>query len=263
MKVLLRKYGDRYYVWKDAKYQKDFYVIDHGNWDETKIVAIKGAEKENYVVCRYCGEKIPNNPESIERHFAEQEAKRDCLTCGYCRPGNSAKKNVAITKNNDETYTVTETYTTSSLMCDQSYRDINHQFSRNNCPHNQCRQNGTTPYGSILMKYPDLFETQITNDLLLKKKYEYRYSTDNEFMYDLKCRNTFFACVNEIGIVDHFLLNYQYRHTFFYYSAKYDKLFYVNNGKYTEGKPNWVSQTKYDQISARVRSLYKGVKVDE
>ena len=263
MKILLRRYGDRFYVWEKAEFKHGRYITKHANWEETDIVAIKEADNTSYVVCNYCGEKIPDNPESIEHHFAEKEAKKDCLNCGHCRPSRMSNKKVSVSKNSDGTYSIMETSIASALQCDMSWQNIEHPVAQIHCVHSQCRRNGTSVYGGVLMKYPDLFETQITNDLLLKKKYEYSYQDDDHFMYDLKCRKTFFAAVNEVGIVEYFKLTYNYRYTYFVYSAKYDKLFYMNNRKYTEGRPNWVSQTKYDQILARVRGLYKGVKVDE
>ena len=263
MKVLLQRYGNKFYVWKDAEFENGYFMIDGFQKCETEVVAVKDTEGVQYVICNYCGEKIPDNPESIERHFAEKEAKKDCFTCNQCAPMNLSNKKVLVVKNDDDTYAVTETCTSSSLQCKQSWRDLDHPSTQRQCLFNQCRRNGTSPHGSILMKYPDLFETQITNDLLLKKKYEYSHDWDYSFMYDLKCRKTLFAMVNEVGIVECFMLDYQYRRTIFFYSAKYNKLFYSNNGNYREGKPSWVTQTKYDQIKARIEGLYKGVKVDE
>ena len=265
MKVLLRQCVNEFYVWKTAEYKNGEFRIpsEFREVFETDIVAIKGAEDTNYVVCKYCGEKIPDNPESIERHFAEKEAQKNCLICKNCRPNRVSEKTTSVTKNSDGTYNVTETSVAKTLTCSNSWRDINHKYTALQCPYLQCRKYGTSAYGGVLMKCPDLFETQITHDLLLKKKYTYVQCSNDRFLYNLKCRNTLFAAVNECGIVEYFMLEYQYRHTFFYYSAKYNKLFYADNGKYVEGKPSWVSQAKYDQIKARIEGIYKGVKVNE
>ena len=174
MKALFRQCGDKFYVWKDSEFKNGYFVVDSGyDMCETDVVAVKDTEGAQHVICNYCGEKILDNPESIERHFAEREAKKDCMTCSHCRSMRSKNKKTIAIKNDDGTYTITETSIADTLQCDMTYRDIDHQWTENQCMYNQCRKHGVRAHGSILMKYPDLFETQITNDLLLKKKYEY------------------------------------------------------------------------------------------
>lgn len=264
MKALLRKSGDQYYVWKNVRYEKGDYIDDEGYaHSETEFLTIKDGDV-GYVACNNCGAKIKNDPVSIEQHYATEEAKRNCLTCRNVHPESKYNKTISISKNDEGIYIVTETCKAGSLRCGYSWqRDIDSVAARNGCVHYQCRRNGVRPYGGILMNTPDLFETQITSDLLIKKKYNFESTQVDAFLYDLKCRGTFFAVVNACGIVDHFMLRYQYNTYWFCYSAKYDKLFYAKNGEYTEGKPRDLSDTKYDQIKKRVESLYKEVKTNE
>lgn len=260
MKALLRKSGDQYYVWKNVRYEKGEYINSEGfAHNETEFLTIKDAES-GHVVCNNCGAKIKNDPVSIEQHYTSEEAKRNCFTCKNVRAESRYNKTVSISKDENGEYIVTETCKAGSLRCGYSWqRELDTEVAKLSCAHYRCRREGVRPYGGTLMNTPDLFETQITSDLLVKKKYEFKQVHNGEFLYDLKCRGTFLAVVNACGIVDHFMLRYNYRTYWFCYSAKYNKLFYAKNGEYTEGKPRDLSDTKYDQIKKRVESLYKEV----
>ena len=264
MKALLRRCGDDWYTWKTAKYSAidKRYIIDGERFCQTELLAVKEDDCSGHVICRNCGEKIKNDSESIERHFAEKEANIDCLQCKNACPYDKRMASFKYTPTENGKYQVTETYV-SSLRCRMSYRDIDDPNTKANCIHSACRRLGVTEYGDILMKHPDLFETQITVDLINKNKYKLASSYDGVYYYDLKCRGTLFAVVNECGIVDHFYLKYQYRNTRFYYSSTQGKLFWNNNGNYDENKPNYLSSTKYNQVKDKIVALFKEATANE
>lgn len=257
MKVLLREWENEPYVWKEAEWDGEHYNVEGCYAYPTDILATDGSDHQNYVMCKFCGAKIPNNPESIEKHFAEKEAMRDCLKCKNVAPYSEMSVDSVYTPNGDGTYSATRT-STVMLKCRRSYTEISKAYT--GCQYTQCRKLGVSTYGDILMNFPDMFDTLITVDALKEKGYQYVDGGHNGFHYDLKCRGTLFAVVNEYGIVDRYVCTYRnYRYTF-YYSSKYNKLFFDHSGSYDESKPYSISDTKYEQVKAKIASLYKEVK---
>lgn len=164
-------------------------------------------------------------------------------------------------KNADGTYHVVQTFN-ALLSCQYNYYsgcNIDSDQAKERCECNRHRRDGVRPYGDMLMNFPDLFEKQITVDLIKKKGFQFKDYRYGFFEYDLKCRNTLFACVNENGIVDHFKLYYKYECFHIYYSATQNKLFFDARGEYNEAQPFHVSDSKYSTVKAKIESLYKEV----
>lgn len=278
MQILLRQYDGKYYVWKEAKFTKEGYVIssttigpDAGDVyastldavertvNQIGILDVKASEEENYVMCGGCGEVIKNNPESIEAHFAEREAQKDCLTCKSLYESSVNVRQVTYTKNEDGSYNAVSKYKVN-LSCRNGYFSLNNpsqETIKRNCVYYRCRHYGVKENANIFTKYPHPFETQITVDTLLAKKCNYEGYNYGFFEYDLKLRRTLFACVNELGVVDHFRAtwrNYQYR---VYYSDKYDKLFFVDCSNYTEKLPWSITVEKANKIKEKIAAFYK------
>jgi hypothetical protein len=93
--------------------------------------------------------------------------------------------------------------------------------------------------------------------VLKEKKYICEGYVDGHFEYDLKCRGTVKACVNDLGIVDHFKVSSKGYDYIMYYSVRYDKVFFAEWSKYNENWFNYVSETKHAQILSKMRALYK------
>lgn len=256
MQVLFRQYDGKYYVWKEAKHNGKRFVVDERSYNETDIIAAKSDDGGKFVVCKYCGEQINNTPEAIEKHFVEQEAKRDCLACRRMSIASRSDNKRVITKNAEGKYDVTETYT-AHLQCNESWSDPDSETGKRFCMYNRHRIMGVEAVGGVLMQYPDLFEKQMTVETLKAKGCTFMRRYHNHFMYDMFLRNTLFAHVNECGIVDYFEASYRYDTHYFYYSATQKKLFYANNGCYTEGKPDGWSDNKYNMVRRKIEAFYK------
>jgi Zn ribbon nucleic-acid-binding protein len=266
MKILLRKYGSKYYVWKDAEYSHgDFYVEDYRIFPKD-ILAVKDDNRKDSVMCGNCGEIIKNNPEAIEAHFAAKEAERDCFKCGSLRKSYYKSMEAEVTKNEDGTLTVKETYN-AKLTCNNTWYNqpsIDTDAAKRICTFYRCRNTGVMPIKDIFTQYDNPFDKSITVDVLQAKNLVAESYNREFFEYDLKCRNTVKACVNELGIVDHFVIKHRNSRFEVFYSAKYDKLFFCLNGRdYTEDVPDSISQTKYDQAKAKISALFKEEKTNE
>lgn len=269
MKVLLRNYNNQYYVWKEATYFDDSYYILTDNRDEVwefQVLAVADDDRVGYVRCAYCGALIKNDEESIERHYAEMEAKKDCATCSNLRAyGDKMTVSKALSENDDGTYNVTEVYKTE-LGCKVSRYStelLNSEAAIRNCKFNQCRRHGVRPLKDAFVKYPGLFEKQITVDMLNAKKFTFDKYNNGYYEYDLKMRGTLKACVNTMGIVDHFVMykgGWRYN---FYYSDKYKKIFFLSWNKYCEDTRDWVTSAKEEQIINKLSKLYEEAKVNE
>ena len=107
MEVLLRKFGEDYYVWKEATYSKGEFALTDGSSkiNQTSIIATRNDNRKDFVECAHCREIIHNDPESIEAHFAAQEAKRDCFHCSELSYSNINSIDTKYVKNDDGTYT--------------------------------------------------------------------------------------------------------------------------------------------------------------
>lgn len=265
MKVLLRKYCNNYYVWKDAVYKEGCFVFTGDNVSEAKIkpasvIAVKDDDRSKYVVCSNCGKMIKNDPESIEAHFNAVEAKKDCIRCTHLTKRNVQTVNIdAVETDNNGNFTIKQTYT-ADLFCGLAYWNkpkINSEGAKSICRFFECRRRGVKEIEDTFTKYPGLFDKYIAVDALIANGFLCDGYTQDCFEYDMRLRNTLKACVNELGIVDHFVLTYRSRRCRVYYSAKYDKLFFECAGDYEEECPFDIAVTKYNAVKAKISALYK------
>lgn len=264
MKILVRQLQGTNYVWKDATYVGGEFRIgsedDSFAINQTNILAVQDDNRKDYVMCQHCGAIIKNTPEDIEAHFKATEDKRNCFECRSLRKYVDKSLSAELEANEDGTYTVKESYV-AKLRCGNAYwnePDIGSPKAKEICDFYRCRRHGVRPIKDIFTEYPAPFDKQITVDVLNAKKFDYDGFINCHFEYDLKCRNTVKACVNELGIVDHFIIKHRNSRWTAYYSDKYDMLFFTDNGRdYRLERPSEISQAKYEQAKAKIASLYK------
>ena len=270
MRILLRRFSNKEYVWKEATYENGNYLVeDEGAMSFTNIVAVDGLY-ENKVMCKNCGAILDNSTEAIMAHYKEREAQVDCTKCEHVTFSRNRKvTNRTIEKVDDDIldlfesdiYEVTETFT-SPLYCDVlGYRsvEVDRNHIESNCIYGACRRKGVGPLPDIFHKYPGIFDTAITSDVLLKKKYtcDGYGSYCSAFEYDMKCRGTVKALVNNLGIVDRFEISYRGKTIYYAYSEKYDKLFWINGALYREDNPYWMPETKLAEVKKKIKALYE------
>lgn len=262
MKILIRQYESKYYVWKDAEWQDGNYVIPNTKQkiSMTNILAVTEDNRIGYVQCYHCGKLIKNDPESIEQHFAEVEARKDCLKCEKMVPyGDKMSPVLTIERNADGTYSVVEKYNTK-LGCRASYyytQNIESEKVKRDCIYLQCRRNGVREINDAFVKYPGMFEKQITADTLVANKCVFEGYNDGYYEYDMKMRGSVKACVNEMGIVDHFVVLARGWRYIFYYSDKYKKIFFNYYDKYYENTRDYITDSKADSIIKKLSSIYE------
>lgn len=267
MRILLKHVGDKMYVWKNATYKNEkYYIIEDSREiqvNETNIASVEGQEGIGYVVCNNCGALIKNTPEEIEKHYTERENNRDCTKCEFLAFENNVRnKDREVVAAGNGTYHITEKFT-SELYCQRNYyskRKVTHPDIARICTFYDCRRNGVRTPSSIFVKYPGAFDTVITVDALNAKKLKYDEYTGQYFLYDMKSRGTIKACVNQAGIVECFRVSSRGNLMYFYYSEKYDKMFFADSysSTYTEGCPTWFRADKFEEAHQRIKALYEG-----
>lgn len=264
MKVLLRKYGNHSYVWKNAKWQGEYILTDNDDAVyETQILAVTEDERIGYVQCSHCGELVKNDPESIEAHFAKIEAQKDCMNCDRLAIyGNRTGHKKTYKPNGDGTYSIEETYI-SRLACTNGYFREDIHSKNLSCKFTACRRKGVREINDTFIKYPGLFDKQLTVDALLAKKYTYHEYNNGSFEYDLRMRGTVFACADDNGIVTHFRVFVRGWAYNFYYSDKYKKLFFYDYGEYNENVTELLSETKMNSIIQKISQLYEEANENE
>jgi Zn ribbon nucleic-acid-binding protein len=270
MKILLRNYDGKYYVWKDARWENgSYFLIGSGMHDQriymNNIIAIKEDDRIGYVRCNNCGELIKNTPEDIEAHFALKEKEKDCLKCGYVRLyGDKYNKKIVYTKNDDNTYSITETYD-SALGCSAGYwtHKLGDSGAERDCIHTKCRRYGVSEINDIFIKYDNPFDKHITVDFLREKKFVCEGYIGDHWEYDLKCRGSLKACVNELGIVDKFKVYSRGYEYYAYYSARHNKLFFDDGYKYSDHHDDYVGASKHDMILTKLSKLFEEANTNE
>ena len=273
MRILLRRYDGEEYVWKEATYKKENFFVDDNAIEECNIAATDGHSVEGCVICSYCGEIVKNTPEEIAAHYAKRESGRDCINCDKVYVGgidDTLTRN--ITDNGDGTYNVVTTEK-AKLYCRMGYSkyEISTESAKDVCKFMLCRQYGMREASDFFSKYPDAFDSVITVDTIVAQKYNYYGKTYLSYgstrrelhMYDMKSRGTIQACVNSSGIVECFKASSAGSTYYFFYSEKYDKLFWAKYGTYREGRPDYCRQAKLEELHNKVKALYAAAKEEK
>lgn len=264
MKILLRNYDGKKYVWRNARWNKGVYEVEDELLDyyavrQTSIIAVDEDNRGGYVVCNNCGEMIQNTPEAIEAHFAAKEAGRDCLGCRHLGVHRVlTNKNTSYTKNEDGSYAISETYN-AKLGCyiHWSTYPLGSPEAEQRCIFRQCRVRGVKKIDDIFIKYPNVFNTHLTVDTIIKNNYAYEGGRNGYLIYDLKCRGSLKACVNGEGIIECYECHSRGDVYYMHYSSTHNKLFFEYCDKYDENYTDFITENKKDMFLKRLKKLYE------
>ena len=267
MNILLRYYNGKHYVWKQAEWKGQRYRLTDTDEviNQTSILAVTEDPRIGFVICNNCGELVANNPESIEAHYKAIEDKKDCFTCSKLTTyGDKEHFQREYKANEDGTYKVIDSYDTL-LGCKMSYvtERIGSKNANRNCIYTRCRRYGVSEINDVFVKYPGLFERNITIDTIDTKTCTFEGYENGYFIYDLKMRGTIKACVNEMGIIDHFIFNRGGWPYNFFYSDKYKKIFFQNWETYTDAVHDYMNRAKETKVIEKISKLYEEANSNE
>ena len=265
MKILLREYNGKHYVYKDAKYTKNGFEVDKNQIHETNIVTIlKDNRNKKYEKCSVCGEIFPKGSAKWEKHIEPLQDASRCIGCQHMRKGTEYLQDVKYKLLPNGNYAITSK-SEAKLICRRAYTyigyaDINHEDARHNCIYNRCRNAERIPFTDFFTEYPGAFDDMITIDAILKNGYTNKNTYYNKYTrYKLKAKNSIEAHVNKLNIVDYFEVSYRYSYYKVFYSKKYDRLYVINNGKYIQWNPStydWPREVQ-NRVKEKIRSLYE------
>ena len=131
MKILLRDFNNKEYAWFDAEFdiKTNRFKINDCPIYEFNIVAIHEDNRNQYVKCSVCGKSFKKGSEEITAHITPITDSSKCLGCNYLRVKTENNSSLAYKKNDDGSYTRTETKH-CILGCARTYPLINIETDR-------------------------------------------------------------------------------------------------------------------------------------
>lgn len=262
MRILLRNYDGEQYVWKKAEVKSatKFTLEDGCDVSQAEIVSISRDNRKKFVKCSACGEIIRNTQEAINEHKLKGTTSATCFGCKYMREMGSKQLSVKYTLQEDGSYSA-NVKKSLNLVCTATWStpDINSENARRYCKFKQCATAEMKAIEDVFTKYPNVFDDIITVDKVLDNGFTERkeYTSRGQVEYKLKARNNITAVVNKLNIVDCFVIDYRSHRITVLYSKKYDKLFAMSSGTYTEVKGIWfMPDTTFANIKEKIASLY-------
>ena len=259
MEVLLREN----YQWIEAKFNiktGSIVKVDGTKINPTDIVSIKDDERAEYVICKNCGEIIRNTPECLEKHYNKSTNSDACMTCRHLRVWCDEQLSVDYELKDDGSYEQT-TKVKCHLSCASrgfsNPPDINSENARSVCRYAKCRAQGMKSITDVFTEYSEVFDSIATVDALDEGMWTLEQrNSDGTFLYRAKKRFRLYAIVNSMGIVDHFRYDYNRIRYDFAYSAKYNKVFWMDCGLYAASNSS-VSDSRISELVSVVAKIYK------
>lgn len=261
MKILLREYGDEIYVWKTAKYDNDHFLVGEVKINETNIVSIINDNRKKYMKCSSCGKVFRKGDKKFETHKKESATPMACLNCMHLTSNNEEiiKQHYVFNKDG----TVTEKMERSvKLVCGAfsywSCDDVNSEKVLTQCKKRQCKNAELEEINDTFMEYPGIFDDIITVDTLLDKGYEVPYVISGVEECYLGGSQDVYAIINELGIIDRFLVVFNDDYFDVYYSKRYDELFVRGHGgKYIVWNHTRMDDKTRREIKEDIAILYR------
>lgn len=261
MKVLLKSYDGKCYVWKDATYSKSGFVVNGDVIRETDIISVMDDNRSKFVTCSECGEIFAKDSPEIEKHKMRYKDTNTCLTCAYLRPCESSAPTTSYEHISGARYHVVNKYDARMTCCRSSWSrrcDIGTEEAMNACIHKKCSNATMIEVNDIFTKNPGIFDDIITIDRVVEVGYK---SMRNEYngiytAYALNGRNQIEARVNSAGIVEDFIIRYGRNSYMVMYSKQLNKLYKCNGSIYIEWNPSEIKDSVKAYITKKIAALY-------
>lgn len=257
MKALLVTHNNSQYEWKDVTWDGAFKLNDGTIIKETNIISIDDDNRTNLVKCSVCGRVFKKNTKEFAKHKLACTTSESCFTCSKLKQDRLNSIKCSFNLQPDGTY-IRKTNDQVRLLCTANYWnrcDINSEQAREQCIYKRCENATAEPINDFFTENPGVFDELITIDRLLERdaKIDKRYVTTTA--YRLKAKNKIIALLNDINVVDRFLVTYDRDEYVIRYSKKYDKLYGCGGNKYTEWIP--YDHEVYERIKKKIAELYQ------
>lgn len=259
MKILVRSWNGKVYEWIDATFDEHAKSFKHEGYNikETNIVSVFEDNRNAFVKCSVCGKVFKKGDPAIEAHTTRINDNSKCFDCVHLRRTNAMEISRKYELVEGNVYKESRVCNVN-LTCSASwlYTNINEEAARVGCIYNRCANANMIEFSDFFTEYPDAFERIITSERIEEVGYSEQYRCGSVHEYKLNCRNNVWAVANELGIVDHFIINYKRESYNVCYSKKYHKLFQLNRERYTEWNPDIMPQSSKTLILNKIAELY-------
>lgn len=260
MKILLRKFDGKEYVWEDAEYKKDRFYVGGTPVYETGIVSIIDDERDQYVKCSNCGKIFKKDSPEIEKHKNKYKDINTCFSCIYKRHYNNVILNTNYECISDGVFKYTKEEKVD-VVCNSQYRYngqpcIGTEEAQNQCIHKKCADATYDAFTDFFIENPGAFDDIITIDKIITAGYRDVIDGAIETHYLMRGKNKIYAVVNSMSIVDHFRIEYYSDCWDIVYSKKLNKLFSIGYTNYTEWEPSRVPASTREYIKNKIAQLY-------
>ena len=254
MKLLLRKFGDECYVWRNAEMKNETnFIVDGKEVKQANVVSIYSAHRNKFVKCSACGTILKNTDEEIKEHRLKGTTSATCFGCPNLKEYGSKTKSCKYVLQDDGKYIAT-IKKEMNLICGRSWYhnyNINSQEARTNCIYKGCIVATMESIKDVFTEYPGIFDDIITVEDRDQKR-------DGTTWYTLKGRDNIIAIVNAINIVDGFMVSRYSNNWNVVYSKKYNEFYCIWNGKYRKWKltEDVMPHETLQRIKSKIVSLY-------
>lgn len=262
MKLLLRKFGDECYVWKNAEMKNETnFIVDGKEVKQANVVSIYRDNRNKFVKCPSCGTILKNTDEEIKEHRLKGTTSATCFGCPNLKEYGSKTKSCKYVLQDDGKYIATIKKETN-LICGRSWYhnyNINSQEARTNCIYKGCIGATMESIKDVFTEYPGIFDDIITVDRILDDGFKERdQKRDGTTWYTLKGRDNIIAIVNAINIVDGFMVSRYSNNWNVVYSKKYNEFYCIWNGKYRKWNltEDVMPHETLQRIKRKIVSLY-------
>lgn len=256
MKILIRNTYNDWYAWKTAKYTKDGFVVDGEIVREDQIVSIQNDNRDKYVRCSHCTEIV--HKDKIAEHREKHKNSDGCLNCPHMSASWAGDSATKYTKGKDGKYTMTVKKEVN-LYCNAGFvnRQIDSNEARETCWYSGCKDAVMLEISDIFTTHKGLFDDIALENVLADVGYDKQGSYSDGYWkhYRLNTNKEIYACVNNLGIIDHFDVNIAWDDYRVFYSKKFDKIYTSKNRKYVEGVP-YLTKEENEEIKNEIRKLY-------
>jgi hypothetical protein len=262
MKILLREYDYKYYVWETAKYNNGKFYVNGRVQNENNIVSIMNDNRKNYVQCSCCGQVFRKGDKRFQQHKENAIKPETCFGCRHLYIGDSYINKSKFVCNPDGTFTE-KLEKTVELQCDTvglwNNYSINSEKAISGCKKRQCATAMELEIVDFFTQYPGAFDDIITIDSVLDEGYVASIGRGDGSSYDIVIEDDYRlgVFINSLGIVDCFYLWYEGDKHWFNYSKKYDELFMDNRDGYEPLKINGLPIELKDHIKNLIRKFYR------
>lgn len=261
MKILLREYNGKRYVWETAKYNYDRFIVNGDNINQGNIVSIVNDNRKNYVKCSCCGRVFRKGDPNFEVHKRSASSAETCFGCRELNVKELDSVSSRFSINPDGSFSETLKRNVR-LECMKtgwfSYSGINSNEAIASCPKRQCANAREMEIKDFFTEYHGAFDDIITVDALLDKGHDVLYTGNRTHEYEFvnNASYSIYAITNSLGIIDHFYVWHNGETWDVYYSKKYDMLFYNNKG-YKEWCPYEIDFDEIQEIKKEIAKLYR------